>query len=266
MTRSSAPPFPFTMAFQPIVDVRAEKIFAYEALARGPRGEPAADVLAQVDEENRFAFEQHTRTIAIALAGQLGIVQTGARLSINFVPGSIVSDVACLKPTLDVSQAYGVPLDRLIFEITEVEEVRSLPHLPAIFEEYRRRGFGIAIDDFGSGYSGLNLLADFPADIIKLDMALIRNVDRRPAALAIVGQMVKLAKSLGSHLIAEGVETVEEYVALRSSGVYLMQGYLLGRPAFEALPDFSLPAIRRNSKSPLGFRTNPVLENEVRTA
>jgi EAL domain-containing protein (putative c-di-GMP-specific phosphodiesterase class I) len=225
MTRSSAPPFPFTMAFQPIVDVRAEKIFAYEALARGPRGEPAADVLAQVDEENRFAFEQHTRTIAIALAGQLGIVQTGARLSINFVPGSIVSDVACLKPTL---------------EITEVEEVRSLPHLPAIFEEYRRRGFGIAIDDFGSGYSGLNLLADFPADIIKLDMALIRNVDRRPAALAIVGQMVKLAKSLGSHLIAEGVETVEEYVALRSSGVYLMQGYLLGRPAFEALPDFSL--------------------------
>jgi EAL domain-containing protein (putative c-di-GMP-specific phosphodiesterase class I) len=124
----------------------------------------------------------------------------------------------------------------LIFEITEAERVRDPAHLRNIVDEYRRHGFKVALDDFGAGYSGLNLLADFPADIIKLDMELTRSLDRRPSALTIVKQMVELARALGSILIAEGIETVEEYRALRTCGIRFMQGYLFAKPALEELP------------------------------
>jgi EAL domain-containing protein (putative c-di-GMP-specific phosphodiesterase class I) len=87
-------------------------------------------------------------------------------------------------------------------------------------------------------------VADFPADIIKLDMDLTRNLPQRPTALAIVKLMVELARTLGSQLIAEGIETVDEYNALRRCGIHLMQGYLFAKPAFEALPRFTLPNVR----------------------
>ena len=74
----------------------------------------------------------------------------------------------------------------------------------------------MALDDFGAGYSGLNLIADLPTELIKLDMDLTRNLHRRPSALAVVQSMVKLGRTLGSRIVAEGIETVEEYQALRS--------------------------------------------------
>jgi EAL domain-containing protein (putative c-di-GMP-specific phosphodiesterase class I) len=133
----------------------------------------------------------------------------------------------------------------LIFEITEAEKVRDPAYLRKVVTEYRRHGFKVALDDFGAGYCGLNLLADFPTDIIKLDMNLTRDLNRRPKALAIVKQMVELARTLGSTLIAEGIETLQEYDALRACGIRLMQGYLFAKPALEALPPFSLPDHRR---------------------
>jgi EAL domain-containing protein (putative c-di-GMP-specific phosphodiesterase class I) len=80
---------PFSMAFQPIVDVRAERVFAYEALVRGLHGESAYSVLSQVTPENKYAFDQGCRVKALTLATQLGLVQTGAKLSINFMPGAV---------------------------------------------------------------------------------------------------------------------------------------------------------------------------------
>lgn len=234
-------PFPFTMAFQPIVDVDAGSVFAYEALVRGPQGQSAASVLSQVTAANRYAFDQNCRVKAISLAAQLGLVSSGARLSINFMPGAIYSPAACIQLTLQTARKFDVPLERLIFEITEAEEVMDRSHLRNIVTEYRRWGFNIALDDFGAGYCGMNLLSDIPTDIIKLDMELTRNLHQRPVALAIVTSMVELSKTLGAELIAEGVETVEEYTAIRGCGIRLMQGYLLAKPAFEALPGFLMP-------------------------
>jgi EAL domain-containing protein (putative c-di-GMP-specific phosphodiesterase class I) len=82
------------------------------------------------------------------------------------------------------------PCDQIIFEITEAEEVVDRAHIRGTVEDYRARGFKVALDDFGAGYCGLNLLADLPADIIKLDMDLTRNLPQRPAALAIVKLML----------------------------------------------------------------------------
>lgn len=229
------------MAFQPIVDVHAGRVYAYEALVRGPNGESAYSVLSQVTLENRYAFDQGCRVQAITLAAQLGLAATGAKLSINFMPGAIYSPAACIQLTLKTADRVGFPLESLIFELTEGEEVSDPDHLLNIFREYHKHGFKMALDDFGAGYCGLNLLASLPPDVIKLDMALTRNLHQRPAALSIVKAMVQLARTLRADLVAEGIETVEEYMALRSVGVSLMQGYLLAKPQFETLPSFTLP-------------------------
>ena len=234
-------PFPMTMAFQPIVDVLESRVYAYEALVRGLNNEPAGVVMAQITDENRYAFDQSCRVAAITLASRLGIEKTGAKLSINFMPGAVYSPAACIRLTLETARVVGFPLDQLIFEITEMEEVTDRKHVLNIAEEYRRHGFHLALDDFGAGYSGFNLLADLKPEIIKLDMDLTRNMHERPVALAIVRSIVQLCNELGVTCIAEGVETMEEVRALRSCGVRLMQGYLLARPAFEALPPVTYP-------------------------
>ena len=230
------------MAFQPIIDVQAATVYAYEALVRGIEGQSAASVLGQVTEENRYAFDQSCRIKAITLASQLGLAETGAMLSINFMPGAVYSPAACIKVTLKTAREVCFPLDRLIFEIVEAEKVLSPQHLLDIAHEYRSCGFKIALDDYGAGWSGVNLLADLPTDIVKLDMALTRDLDRRPRAAAIVKSTVDLCRSLNTEVVAEGVETVEECNLLRDSGIRLMQGYLFAKPAFERLPEFTLPS------------------------
>jgi EAL domain-containing protein (putative c-di-GMP-specific phosphodiesterase class I) len=195
-------PFSFSMAFQPIVDTNANRIYAYEALVRGIGNESASHVLAQLNDSNRYAFDQQCRLRAIELAVRLGLPASGAKLSINFMPGAVYSPAACIKLTLETARRLDFPLDRLIFEIIEAEQVEDRQHIVRITEEYRRHGFQMAIDDLGSGFSGLNLLADIKPDIVKLDMDLIRGIERRPTAFAIVQAITELCNRLESRLWA----------------------------------------------------------------
>lgn len=229
----------FSMAFQPIVDMRTRTVFAYEALARGSDGSGAAQVLGQVTEDNRYQFDQTCRVKAVGLAAQLGI---DSHVSINFLPNAVYEAATCIRATLEAAQRYNFPTERLIFEITENERVVDREHLKRIIQEYRRRGFKTAIDDFGAGYAGLNLLAEFQPDIIKLDMELVRQIDADPVRQAIVQGILGVCKALHIEVIAEGVETMAEYALLRSFGIYFFQGYMFARPAFEALPLVQWPA------------------------
>ncbi|TPG37491.1 EAL domain-containing protein [Roseomonas nepalensis] len=234
-----AAPFPFSMAFQPIVDVVAGRVHAYEALVRGPAGEPALTVLAQVTHANRYAFDQSCRVRAIELASRLGMVESGATLSINFIPGAMYRPENCVRATLAAARRHRFPLDRLQFEVTEGEKVDDPDHLTAIFREYRARGFRVAIDDFGAGYAGLGLLARFQPDVVKLDMELIRGLNDDRVRRSIVGAVLSVCAELNIAAVAEGVETRAELDALRDLGVRLVQGYLFARPAFEELPPIS---------------------------
>jgi len=224
--------FPFTMAFQPIVDVPLRRLFAHEALARGPMGEGAATVLARVNDTNRYTFDQLARVRAIDLAARLG---GGDAISINFMPNAVYRPETCVQSTLAAARRAGFSFDRVIFEVTEDERVADHARLRDILAEYRRRGFRTAIDDFGAGYSGLNLLAEFQPDYVKIDMNLTRNIDRDPVRRVIVGRTIDLCRDLGVTPIAEGVETAGEMSALLDLGVGLMQGYLFARPAFERI-------------------------------
>jgi EAL domain-containing protein (putative c-di-GMP-specific phosphodiesterase class I) len=229
--------FDFTMAFQPIVDLETGRAYAYEALVRGPGGESAASVLAQVTDENRYAFDQQCRVKAIEGAVGAGLLDGEAKLSINFLPNAVYSPVACIQLTLRTAAATGLPTSRLIFEFTENEQMVDPAHVRNIIETYRRMGFGTAIDDFGAGHAGLNLLASFQPDILKIDMELIRGIGDSPARQAIVSGIMVMARALGITVIAEGIETQRELSTLREAGITLFQGFLFAKPAIERLPD-----------------------------
>jgi EAL domain-containing protein (putative c-di-GMP-specific phosphodiesterase class I) len=232
-------PFEFTMAFQPIVDVVSEQAVAYEALVRGINGETAGDILARVDDYNRYRFDQACRVKAIEIASRLGLTKSSScRLSINFLPNAVYRPASCIRATLEATRRYGLPHSRLIFEVTEGEKVRNSAHLKSIFEEYRRQGMLTAIDDFGAGYAGLNLLAEFQPHIIKLDMELTRGIDADPVR-QIIAEAVSIAcTKLGIRIIAEGIETDCEADFLKQLGITWQQGYLYAKPEIEALPLF----------------------------
>lgn len=232
--------FEFSMAFQPIVDIVDGVPFAYEALVRGPAGESAASVLSRVSAANRYAFDQQCRVKAIETAARAGLIESGARLSINFLPNAVYSPAACIQLTLKTARASHFPTNRLIFEFTENEEMADPDHVANIVATYQKLGFGTALDDFGAGYAGLNLLARFQPDIIKLDMDLIRGLDTSMPRRMIVDGVVKMCAALGVTVIAEGVETAGELESLRAMGVRYIQGFYFARPAFEALAPVTL--------------------------
>jgi EAL domain-containing protein (putative c-di-GMP-specific phosphodiesterase class I) len=233
--------FAFTMAFQPIVDLTSRTVFAYEALVRGPGEESAASILALVNDQNRYRFDQACRVRAIELASRLRLHDIpDCKLSINFLPNAVYRPETCIRATLEAAQLFDFPLERLMFEVTEVEQIEDPSHLKRIFDEYSKRGFTTAIDDFGAGYSGLNLLASFQPQIIKLDMALTRNIHSDRVRQAIVAGILQVASRLNIEVIAEGIELGEERDVLVNLGVRYMQGFLFAHPGFETLvvPEF----------------------------
>ena len=224
--------FDFQMAFQPVVDITARRIYAYEALVRGPQGESASSVLAQVNGNNRYRFDQACRVKAIETAARLGMDR---RLNINFLPKAVYHPEACLRLTLASAKEFGFPLNLITFEFTEDEQIVDRSHLKSIILTYQKHGFNTALDDFGAGFSGLSLLADFQPDTIKIDRFLVTNIDTDKPRQAIVTGLLKTAQMLGISVVAEGVERAEEKNMLAEMGVHLFQGFLFARPSIGPL-------------------------------
>lgn len=228
-------PFAFTMAFQPILDVSSARIWGYEALVRGPEGQGAGFVLDQVTADMTYKFDQACRVRAIELFGRLA-APDDTRLSINFMPNAVYEPAACIRASLGAAARVGLNPERLMFEFTEQEHIADTAHIAKIVAEYKRQGFMTALDDFGSGYAGLNLLANLQTDLIKIDMELIRDIDSDRVRQSIVAGIMTIARALDIQVIAEGIESEAELTTLRAAGVNLFQGYYFAKPQVEALP------------------------------
>jgi len=222
----------FSFAFQPIVDASTRTVISFEALVRGPHGEPASAVFAGVTEADLYGFDQACRLKAIRLAARLNL---HASLNLNFFPNSVQRSSQYLWATLEAAHDVGFPVERLVFEVTETEFLRHRSSVEGMFEQYAKYGFQTAIDDFGADFSGLRRLAEYQPNYIKLDRSLIADVDGHWAKQVIVRGILGICNQLSITPVAEGVEKAEEYRWLRRAGVYLFQGFYFGRPAFEAL-------------------------------
>ena len=223
----------YSFAFQPIINVVSGSIISFEALVRGSNNESAWHVLKQISKEDLYHFDEMLRISAIPLAAKLGI---GCSLNLNLLPGSIEHSDSSIVSTLAVAEQCGISSERITLEITENEIIHDYTRFIESLNIHRGKGVNISIDDFGAGYSGLNLLAEFQPDNIKLDMTLLRNIDTRGPRQAIIRGIIRTCSDLGIDIIAEGVETEEEYWWLREEGITLFQGYLFAKPGFEQLP------------------------------
>ncbi len=124
----------------------------------------------------------------------------------------------------------GLPPERLELEITESAAMRDPEHTLAMLEELRTRGVMLSLDDFGKGYSSLTYLRQFPVHVIKIDQSFVKNLPHSPKDAAIIRAVVLLSRSLGLRTLAEGIETKEQWEALREMGCDEGQGYLFARP------------------------------------
>ena len=228
----------FTFAFQPIIDTQAREVVSYEALIRGPNNESAYQILSQVQADTMFAFDLKARVKAIGLASRLGV---SCNLNLNFLPRSLDSSAESIIATLEAAKRVNLPVNRIVLEVIEGEIIDETSHFIELINEFRGLGLLAAIDDFGAGYSGLNLLADFQPDQVKLDMKLIRGIERHGARQAIVRAINQICLDLGIDVIAEGIETESEYMWLASQGIHLYQGYLFAKPGFESFPEVYYP-------------------------
>jgi len=225
-----------TNHFQPIVHCKEpSRVFGYECLARGVAEDGSTvfpDVLfSQARKAGlMFQLDRAARLAAIRNAAKFGIRE---RVFINFNPTAIYDPEFCLRTTVAAMKDSGLSADQIVFEVVESDEMHDVDHLIRIVSYYRERGFSAALDDLGAGYSSLNLLHRLKPDIIKLDMALIRDVDSDPFKGSLVANLLELAQSLGVKSVVEGVETEGEWQWLRDHGADYAQGYLFGRPAAE---------------------------------
>ncbi len=217
------------MAFQPIWDARLGEVYAYEALVRGPNGESAREVIAQVTPETRYAFDQQCRVAAITQAVKAGILGTTARLAINFFPDVITDPFADSERTMQVAKETGFPPERLMFEFAEHDRIDG-SRMADTIAAHQKMHMQTVFDDFGSGDVGLALLSRFTPDAIKLDPALVRGLSGSWSRRLLVEKMIEMTRRRAVRLIAEGVETRADYEKLLALGVRYFQGYFIAHP------------------------------------
>lgn len=220
------------MAFQPIIEWSSQSIVGYEALVRGAQGEGAGMVLSRVTDANKYYFDQACRVKAIETATRLGLNKL---LSINFMPNAVYKPETCIRATIEAADLYGFDIRNIMFEVTEGEQILSHSHLLNIFRSYAERGFITAIDDFGAGFAHEEGLHSLKPRVLKLDMALIRDIDQSAEKQQRLQQILAQCALLGCKVLAEGVETAAELAYLAGQGIDWFQGYFFARPQLEQL-------------------------------
>ncbi|QHN02955.1 EAL domain-containing protein [Granulicella sp. WH15] len=234
-TVAGAPSLPdFVIAFQPIVDVCARRVVAYEALTRTMDGACYPKLIDGMDEKTLRRFDREIAIEAIRRAVELGLKDLDVSLCLNLRP-DLHPEALDAEYLRLAAGTCGLSPSEILLEMTE-EHKLAVPELHSLLERNQAAGFYTGVDDFGAGYSGLAMLVECRPEILKLDRSLVRGIDSSDRRQKIVAAFAQIAESMKTSLIAEGVETVAEYEKLRELGIRFMQGYLFASPSVEELP------------------------------
>ena len=223
-----------TPVYQPIVSLTDGQIYGYEALSRITRKELEMNIeqiFRVADRMNKsWELEALCRTKALKHSTH---IEDGKKLFLNVNPNVINDEKFREGFTKKRLNEYGVDFKNIIFEITERVAVLDSNTFLGSINHYRNQNYGIAIDDVGAGYSGLNTIANIRPNIMKLDIDLIKNIDKDETKQFLCKAMVDFCRNAGILLIAEGIETGEELKTLVKLNVDFGQGYFLGAPQQE---------------------------------
>jgi EAL domain-containing protein (putative c-di-GMP-specific phosphodiesterase class I) len=237
-----------SVVFQPVVSLSGGEVIGYEALSRGPQGSPLErpDALFAVAAKHDLTWELEylCRTKALEIAKD---IIASKKLFLNVDP-KIIKDSRFHKGhTREMLQQLYADAGNIIFEITEKTAIADYQSFRRILDNYISQGYKIAIDDTGAGYSGLKTLAQIRPHFIKVDMDLVRDIDKDSLKQAMLKALYDFSVSTSSQIIAEGIETLSELETLISLGIPYGQGYFLQRPQ-PGFGDIS-PDLRRTIKS-----------------
>jgi diguanylate cyclase (GGDEF)-like protein len=217
--------------FQPIVSLVDGSILGYEALSRGPVGSEfeRPDILFKAAEEYGLVWELEylCRIKALENASKQKISKM---LFLNVDPKVIYDEKFKSGFTRDFIKEYNLNPQNIIFEITEKSCIEDYKIFKQIIDNYINQGYKIALDDTGAGYSGLRMIAETSPQCIKIDMELIRDIDKKPINQALVKALKEFAYAMNMDIIAEGIETVNELKTIINLGIKYGQGYLLQKP------------------------------------
>ncbi|WP_307874376.1 sensor domain-containing phosphodiesterase [Frankia nepalensis] len=218
-----------TMQFQPVVDVPTLRVVGAEALARFPPGSggPEAWFAAAASVGLRTELELAAISRAFAAFPRL---PAQVWLAVNASPTVVAS--GRLRDVL-----AEAPATRVVVEVTEHEGIQDYPAVCAALDDLRGRDTRIAVDDVGVANAELNRLLRLSPDILKMDRELTWRIDKDPARRALAGALVQFAGEIGARVLAEGVETADEFATLADIGVHEAQGFYLGRPGPLPLPE-----------------------------
>jgi len=218
--------------FQPIVALADGVIIGYEALSRGPEGSPLErpDALFRLAHKYNLIWELEylCRTKALERVGDMG---SDKMVFINIDPQCIDDQRFQKGLTRDLLEKYGLDAGNVIFEITERTAIDDYKKFRKLLDNYTSQGYKIAIDDTGSGYSGLRLLAQTHPHYIKVDMDMVRDIDKDGLKQAMMRALYDFSVITNSKIIAEGIETVDELNTIMDIGIPYGQGYLFRKPA-----------------------------------
>lgn len=216
------------MAYQPIVSWRQKRIFGYEALVRSM--EPAMPHPgALFDAAERLGTVSVLgRNIRERVAKATTRVEPPVKIFVNLHPTDLLDD---LLYSPDTSLARVA--DHVVLELTERATLDLVPDLERRLQSLRERGFGLAVDDLGAGYSGLSSFARIQPEVAKIDMSLVRDIHKDPTKVRLVEAMLRVCTDMGILVVTEGIEVADERDALSDIGCDLMQGFFFARPARE---------------------------------
>jgi len=226
-----------TTHFQPIIDLKSNTIYGYESLARGVSDDGSLiypDKLFTWAREGDMLFylDRACRESSLKSAAVKNI---HSKVFINFIPTAIYDPEHCLQSTVKWAKQLEFDPKNIIFEVIESDYVEDLDHLKRILDFYKSQGFMVALDDVGSGYSSLNMIAKLLPDIVKIDRAIIDQIDTNDINQSIFRAITQIAHENNIIVLAEGIERAEELAFCSVNGADLAQGYYFGRPNAEPI-------------------------------
>ncbi|MFB6263459.1 MAG: EAL domain-containing protein [Bradymonadaceae bacterium] len=232
--------------YQPIFADPGLQLHGFECLMRGIDRDGDLifpDVLLEECYEQNLQFMLDRVCREVHIRNAHARLPEDARVFVNFLPTAIYEPEFCLRTTLDIVDDLGMDRDRIVFEVVETEEIEDRDHLVRLLDFYRNAGFKVALDDVGAGYSGLTMLAELEPDYVKIDKEIVWRVDTSHEHRQICESLADLTDSSNQYLLAEGVETPDQYEFLTSIGTDFYQGYLFRKPdaAPSTSPEWSPP-------------------------
>ena len=230
---------PCQFALQPIVEPLRGQISSLEALIRGPDGGSPADYFASVPADKVYEADLASKHYAFALAKRIGI--GNQKIAVNLLPMSLVMVPNAVEILLDQIVRNGLIPEQVVVEVTEDEVISRFDEFAVAIRQLRSAGIALAIDDFGSGFAGLSLLAKFQPEKLKLDRSLVSDIHMNGPKQAIVQAIINCCAALEITIVAEGVEKAEEWCWLQAAGIQRFQGYLFARPLLNGVPPIAWP-------------------------